>query len=176
VQVSRLGNPLFNEVMTGVGQKDQWNESYPSGDSAYLPYADCPQLVGVFNLVLGTKLPSCGYKVLDSIFIPDLLKVDTSTGPVPLEASSSFNRLSLFGGDLTASPFQGTKVPSGWPNGRRLGDDVVDIAASAILSGPTLSPPFVAGDNVNSNGLMYNQVFPFMQTPANGYIHDHVYP
>jgi hypothetical protein len=176
VQVSRLGNPLFNEVMTGVGQKDEWNESPPSGDAEYLPLADCPQLVGVFNLVLGTKLPACGYKVLDSIFIPDLLKVDTSTGPVPLEASSSFNRLSIFGGDLTASPFQGTKISSGWPNGRRLGDDVVDIAASAILSGPTLSPPFVAGDTVNSNGSAYNQVFPFMQTPANGYIHDHVYP
>jgi hypothetical protein len=176
VQVSRLGNPLFNEVMTGVGQKDQWNESYPSGDASYLQYADCPQLVGVFNLVLGTKLPSCGYKVLDSIFIPDVLKVDTSTAPVGLEASSTFNRLSIFGGDLINSPFQGTKIPSGWPNGRRLGDDVITIAASAILSGPTLSPPFVAGDNVTSNGLQYNQVFPFMQTPANGYIHDHVYP
>jgi hypothetical protein len=176
VQVSRLGNPLFNEVMTGVGQKDEWNESPPSGDAEYAKITDCPQLAGVFNIVLGTKLPACGYSLLDAIFQPDLLKVDTSTDPVPLEMNSKFNRLSVFGGDTVFSPFQKTNIPSGWPNGRRMGDDVVDIAATAIASGPTLSTITPVGDNVNSNGLPFNQVFPFMQTPANGYIHDHVYP
>jgi uncharacterized protein DUF4331 len=179
VQVSRLGNPLNNEVMNGVGgSKDFWNEIPPSLDAKYFAKSiDCPQLAPVLNLVIGTKLPACGYSVLDYIFTPDLLKVDTSTAPVRLESDSGFSRLTNFGGDTVFSPFQGKDTGSGWPlNGRRLGDDVVTLALTAIASGPTLSPLNLVTDNVDSNGLPYNHVFPFEQTPANGWLHRHTYP
>jgi hypothetical protein len=177
-QVSRLGNPLENEVFQGVSEKDYWGQIPPWADTAkFKQNVDCPQLAGVLNLVLGLKLPSCGYKVLDFVFEPDLLKVDTSTGPVRLESDAGFSRLTNFGGDTVHSPFQNTDTGSGWPlNGRRLGDDVVTLAVTAIASGPTLSPLTLATDNVDSNGLPYNHVFPFEQTPANGWLHHRVYP
>jgi hypothetical protein len=177
-QVSRLGNPLNNEVMNGLATKDLWNETSPSSDAQLFGQAiDCPQLAGDINLVFGTKLPACGYKVLDYLFTPDLLKVDTSTAPVRLESDTGFSRLSNFGGDTVYSPFQGKDIGGGWPlNGRRLGDDVVTLALTAIASGPTLSNLTVVSDNVDSNGLPYNHVFPFEQTPANGWLHHHVYP
>ena len=57
---------------------------------------------------------------------------------------------------------------SGWPNGRRLGDDVADIALTAIASGPTYSTVTVLGDNVTANDQFYNQVFPYSGTPHSG--------
>ena len=177
-QVSRLGNPLNNEVMNGLGTKDLWNETSPTSDAKLFGQAvDCPQLAQDINLVFGTKLPMCGYKVLDYVYTPDLLKVDTSTGPVRLESDPGYSRVSNFGGDTVFSPFQNKDIGSGWPlNGRRLGDDAVTLALSAIASGPTLSPLTVVSDNVDSNGLPYNHVFPFEQTPANGWLHHHTYP
>jgi hypothetical protein len=177
-QVSRLGNPLNNEVMNGVGTKDLWNEVSPTQDARLFGQSiDCPQLAGDINLVFGLHLPACGYKVLDAIFTPDLLKVDTSTGPVRLESDPGFSRLTGFGGDTVHSPFQNKDIGSGWPfDGRRLGDDVVTLALTAIASGPTLSPLTLVSDNIDSNGLPYNHVFPFEQTPANGWLHRHAYP
>ena len=57
-------------------------------------------------------------------------------------------------------------MAGGWPNGRRFGDDVVDIAVSAIVGS-------VVGDNVNKNDIAYNKVFPYAATPLNGRIHGH---
>ena len=56
----------------------------------------------------------------------------------------------------------------GWPNGRRLGDDVVDIALTAVASGPTYATITVVGDNINANDQVYNQVFPYSATPHAG--------
>ena len=57
---------------------------------------------------------------------------------------------------------------SHWPNGRRIGDDVADIALTAIASGPTYSTVTVVGDNVSANDQLYNQVFPYLGTPHSG--------
>ena len=81
---------------------------------------------------------------------------------MPLSGQSGFHRLSVFGGDTVGG------VPRGWPNGRRLGDDVVDIALSAVASGPTFSSITVVGDNVAANDQMYNLVFPYAGTPHAG--------
>ena len=63
----------------------------------------------------------------------------------------------------------GGKVKSaGWPNGRRIGDDVADIALTAVASGPTFSTVTVVGDNVAGNDQLYNQVFPYLGTPHSG--------
>ena len=91
----------------------------------------------------------------------DVLRVDTTTGPVPLIGQGG-NRLSGIGGDTTNGKF------SGWPNGRRLGDDVADIAFTALASGPSFSSIFLLGDNVNHNDQTYNFVFPYAATPNSG--------
>ena len=91
-----------------------------------------------------------------------------------------FSRLSIFGGDTLVSRIQsgfgGGVVPGGWPNGRRFGDDVVDIAVTALISDLRTSPPIIrgpAGDNVNGNDMAFNKVFPYESTPQNGRRHAH---
>lgn len=69
-------------------------------------------------------------------------------------------------------------VPGGWPNGRRFGDDVVDIGLIAILSDLRVSPPkiFTGSNNldrVTNNDIGYNKVFPYAATPLNGRNHAH---
>jgi hypothetical protein len=91
-----------------------------------------------------------------------VLRVVTTTDPVPLAGQAGFNRLGFIGGDTTNG------VSSGWPNGRRLGDDVVDIALTAIASGPSYSAITVVGDNIAANDTPYHQVFPYLATPHSG--------
>jgi hypothetical protein len=118
---------------------------------------------------------------LAGIFIPDLIKVDLSTGPARLAGKPNFNRLGIFGGDTLTSTVQqgfgnGT-IPGGWPNGRRFGDDVLGIAVVAIRSDLRTSPPKIfqgfdpASFNIGGviqNDIMYNAVFPYAATPHNG--------
>jgi hypothetical protein len=137
-------------------------------------------------LVLNGALPDSAITArndIAGIFIPDLIKVDLSTPPVRLAGGGAnnpddtgFSRLSIFGGDTLMSTLTGGAVPGGWPNGRRFGDDVVDIGVTALISDLRVSPPIVrgpAGDNVNSNDSGYNRVFPFAGTPHNGRNHGH---
>jgi Domain of unknown function (DUF4331) len=86
-----------------------------------------------------------------------------------LAGSPGFNRLGVFGGD-TLKTAQGSDVPGGWPNGRRFGDDVVNIGLIAVgAAGPfgSIDPNFNA-DRVNHNDNTYNRVFPYAGTPHNG--------
>ncbi len=122
---------------------------------------------------------------LAGIFIPDLIKVDLSTGPVHLADNNDprFNRLSIFGGDTLVSTqdpgfFGNFVVPGGWPNGRRFGDDVVDIAVIAVASDLRVSPPiiFTGSDNIDgvtANDITFNAVMPYAATPLNGRNHGH---
>jgi Domain of unknown function (DUF4331) len=124
------------------------------------------------------------------IFIPDMIKVDLSTSACRLASGGpthptnpddpGFSRLSIFGGDTLVSQVQpgfgGGVVPGGWPNGRRFGDDVVDIAVSALLSdlrGPLVIRVADGVDGVSANDVSYNKVFPYESTPQNGRNHAH---
>lgn len=162
VQVNRLGNPLFNEVLVALRDKDRYNQTQPTDDEAFRTYAENPEVAFLINAVLfmtdgSAPLATTGRTDLSAIFIPDVLRVDLTTGPVLLPGQAGFSRLSLLGGDT-----------GGWPNGRRPGDDVVDIALSAVASGPGYDPITVVGDNVNANDQLYNQVFPYLGTPHAG--------
>ncbi|WP_353567500.1 DUF4331 domain-containing protein [Haloferula sargassicola] len=162
VQINRLGNPLFNEVLVALRDKDHYNMTQPTDDEMFRTYAENPEVAFLINAVLfgtdgTTPLATTGRTDLAAIFIPDVLRVDLTTGPVLLPGQSGYSRLSLLGGDT-----------GGWPNGRRPGDDVVDIALSAVASGPAYDPITVVGDNVNSNDQLYNQVFPYLGTPHAG--------
>jgi hypothetical protein len=136
-----------------------------------------------------------------AIFIPDLIKVDLSTDPVRLAGNGAsdannaddmgFSRLSIFGGDILESraaghPFRLPSeflgmpagkffVPGGWPNGRRFGDDVIDIGVIALISDlrdasnlKIFDPLKGNYDGVTGNELGYNKVFPYESTPQNG--------
>jgi len=162
VQVNRLGNPLFNEVLVAMEDKDNYNRDVPTNDATkYAKYATTPELPVLINAVFGTKLATTARVDLAAVFIPDVLRVDLTTGPVSLVGQGG-NRLSGLGGDTTNGKW------SGWPNGRRLGDDVVDIALTAVASGPSYTSIFMLGDNINANDESYNYVFPYAATPHAG--------
>jgi hypothetical protein len=86
---------------------------------------------------------------------------------VPVAGEPGFNRLSFIGGDTVADE-NDVPIPAGWPNGRRFGDDVVDIALTAVASGPTFQAITVVGDNVAANDQTYNRTFPYAATPHAG--------
>lgn len=168
IQVNRMGNPLFNEALVALKDKDNYNRTSPTTDATkFATYAENPELAFLINFVLfgnssGTSpLPKTGRTDLRAIFIPDVLRVDTTTPPVRLPGQTGFSRLGVLGSDVTTGI--GGSRSGGWPNGRRIGDDVVDIALTA-LSRFTVD----IGDNVNANDQVYNQVFPYLATPHAG--------
>ncbi len=173
-QVGRQGNPLFAEALVAVRLKDQYNQSGPVRDARdFAQFAQDPEL----SRLLGATPIIPG--LIESIFIPDLIKVDLTTGPAKLAGESGFNRLGVFGGDVLQSQVQdpfdnGGFIPGGWPNGRRFGDDVVDIAGIALgLAGAGPDFSGVELDRVSANDITYNQTFPYAATPLNGRNHGH---
>ncbi len=195
VQIGRQGNPLFCEALVAIEDKDRYNRTSPEKDGqVFRKYAESPELARLINaLVFGGSGPAIETNRTDiaGIFIPDLIKVDLSTGPVRVAGSGAghsvnpddtgFSRLSVFGGDVLQSTIQdpfgnGGFVPGGWPNGRRFGDDVVDIAVSALISdlrGPLVINVADGIDGVSKNDSGYNKVFPYAGTPHNGRNHSH---
>jgi hypothetical protein len=166
IQVNRMGNPLFNEVLVALKDKDKYNRTEPEHDAQFATYAQNPELAFLINFVFGTNFATSGRKDLQDVFIPDVLRVQTDTPAVRLAGESGFNRLGFIGGD-TVSGASGANS-SGWPNGRRFGDDVIDVALTAIASGPTYSTVTVVGDNAAANDQVYNAVFPYSATPHAG--------
>jgi hypothetical protein len=157
-------------------------------------YAETPELAHLINaIVFGGSGPAIETNRTDiaGIYIPDLIKCDLSTGPCRLAGGGAshptnpddagFSRLGIFGGDTLHSTIQdpfgnGGAIPGGWPNGRRFGDDVVDIAVSALLSdlrGPLVIRVADGVDGVSTNDMAYNKVFPYESTPQNGRNHAH---
>jgi hypothetical protein len=204
-QVARQGNPLFNEGLVALEDKDTYSRTLPNVDNRiFRKYAENPELASLINLLIGggqqLAIPT-GRADLAAIFIPDLIKVDLSTDPVRLAGNGpgapdnpddmGFSRLSIFGADILESQAAGHPfrlpsqflglapgkffVPGGWPNGRRFGDDVIDIAIIALLSdlrdpaNLKINDPFKGNyDGVTGNDMGYNKVFPYESTPQNG--------
>jgi hypothetical protein len=206
VQVGRQGNPLFAEAFIAIKDKDLYNRTKPTSDAAlFRKYAETPELAALINaLVLkGNIAPTTNRADLAAIFIPDLIKVDLSTNAarragggasnIAVADDAGFSRLGIFGGDVLESPLAGhpfrlpgsaigadaakSYVPGGWPNGRRFGDDVIDIGVTAIISDLRSIPLTIRSadgiDNVSSNDAVYSKVFPYAATPHNGRNYDH---
>lgn len=191
VQVGRQGNPLFNEGFVAIKDKDNYSRTRPTADrQLFSIYAEEPELARLINAILGIPTIQTDRSDIAGIYIPDVIKVDLSTGPARLAGGGpdhptnpdddGFSRLSIFGGDVLTSNIQdgfgGGAVPGGWPNGRRFGDDVLDIAVTAAISDLRVLPAIVngpAGDNVDANDIAYNKVFPYAATPLNGRNHAH---
>jgi hypothetical protein len=199
VQVARQGNPLFNEGLVAIADKDLYSRTSPSNDSQlFRKYAETPELARLINRLVfnappnAPVAPETNRTDIAGIFIPDLIKVDLSTTRVRFAGGGSdsqtnpddagFSRLSIFGGDVLKSniqdPFKnGGFIPGGWPNGRRFGDDVVDIAVTALISDLRDPKNLIirgpAGDGVDRNDVAFNKVFPYESTPQNGRNHRH---
>ncbi len=196
VQVGRQGNPLFNEGLIAIADKDLYSRTSPTVDQQlFRKYAEQPELAMLINALVfkGDVAPETNRTDIAGIYIPDLIKVDLSTPGVRFAGGGpshptnpddpGFSRLSIFGDDVLQSniqdPFKnGGLIPGGWPNGRRFGDDVVDIAVIAIIN-DLRNPPLdtkkiiIAGDGVNQNDISFNKVFPYEATPQNGRNHKH---
>ena len=199
-QVSRLGNPLVNEVLIPLGQKDFWNRSEPEDDAQFLKSYTDPELAGLVNLLYPAlpDTPTTGRADLVAVLltgigaIPGVTSNFNSTGPRPADllrlnvdigASAPVgagDRLGTLAGDI-----------AGFPNGRRLEDDVTDIELRAVACGYgnvlggappggagllgvcNLSPNNVIGDGVDANDKPFSTSFPYVASPHQGYSHSH---
>jgi hypothetical protein len=177
-QVSRLGNPLVNEVVIGLKDKDKFNASKPTGDLQFATYVSNPTLPSLLGLVLAGDLNGLAPKNyprtdLLNVFLTglggvnkpanvvpaEMLRLNTAIAPVPYEQQ---NRLGVAGELLrvggAANLAQATDL-AGFPNGRRPKDDVVDIALVAVLGGLCVLnsnadlSQLAADDNKNVLGL-----------------------
>jgi hypothetical protein len=179
-QVQRLGNPLINELIIGTGSKDKFSMSAPKDDAQFASFVLNPLLATIFGtiglpvapaprtdlLILAQyQAPICpGCGPADAGPVADLLRLNTGISPTPF---ASMKRLGFLAGDT-----------SGFPNGRRLTDDVVDIAARAVagilVDGKTYGAAI--GDGVNTPSLPISSSFPFEAPAYSGRDHVHVGP
>jgi hypothetical protein len=173
-QVSRLGSPLVNEVVIGIEDKDRFNSSEPVDDVQFLTYVTNPSLPELLEILFGVTAPNQFPRSdLVSVFLTgvaglnqpagvvpgEMLRLDTATAPVPAGAQ---NALGVIGGDA-----------AGFPNGRRPGDDVVDISLRAVMGvllDQTVAPsgqlPYTDGAAVDASD--FDATFPYLRTPLAG--------
>jgi hypothetical protein len=167
VQVSRLGNPLINEVVIPTKLKDRWNRLSPDQDAQFEQYYRQPILAAVINQLYSLGVPETNRDDLVAVLLTgvpglnftgpklaDMLRVNLSIAP-----TATPHRLGVFGGDT-----------AGFPNGRRLEDDVVDIAERAV-AGKLKGHPAgdLLGDGVNGNDVANLSAFPYENDPPSGF-------
>ena len=187
-QVSRLGMPLVNEVVIGMDDKDRFNSSKPSGDTQFINYVTNPTLPAVVETLFPaakaptnfprTDLVTVFLKGLEGLNQPknvvpsEMLRLNTTIAPV---AAAAQNPLGVPGGDN-----------AGFPNGRRPGDDVVDLSLRVAMgalcaltgTGDTLKvgckpSDALAGalpltDGVRKDATTFKSTFPYFNTPLPG--------
>ena len=165
VQVNRLGNPLVNEVIIPTGMKDRWNALQPWSESQFKQYYENPILAAVINKLYKLGAPETGRDDLVAVLLTGVPKLNF-TGPkladvlrlnLTVPVAKSPNRLGVLGGDT-----------QGWPNGRRLSDDVIDIAEQAV-GGFLKDVKLPLGDGVNADDVDTLDAFPYVADPKSGF-------
>jgi hypothetical protein len=192
-QVGRLGNPLVNEVVIPLGKKDRFNASQPKDDGQFLSFVKRPELSTYLNALFDKDVPVnvdradlvttflTGIKAIGNqpanVTASEQLRLNMAT-PVTHTNPNDVNRLGALG------EFLGGKAPEGYPNGRRLGDDAVDISVLAV-AGVLCQPSTAAtlgfqqcrnsnvnlglGDGVDRNDKKFLTAFPYVATPTSPY-------
>jgi hypothetical protein len=166
VQVSRLGNPLINEVVIPTKLKDRWNRLTPATDSRFSTYYENPILAAVINQLYNVGAPEHNRDDLVQVLltgVPGLNATGTTRADelrinlaIPPKPRGTENRLGVLGNDL-----------AGFPNGRRLGDDVIDISERAV-AGALKGNNVPLGDGVNADDKATLPVFPYEPDPESG--------
>ncbi|MBP6097365.1 MAG: DUF4331 domain-containing protein [Methyloversatilis sp.] len=186
-QVQRMGNPLINELLVGTGFKDRFSMDIPKNDGQFANFFLDPVLARVVNALTGGAVAIPAVPRVDLLPVvtyaapiaapgtpagpvADLLRLNTGVAPTSPEAAS---RLGLLGGDA-----------AGFPNGRRVFDDVTDVALRLVVGG-VLAAPFAGynpdiggrlGDGVNSNDTAYRTTFPYLGNAPSGRDRRHIDP
>jgi hypothetical protein len=166
VQVSRLGNPLINEVVIPTTLKDKWNRLDPSQDRQFVKYYRTPILAAVINKLYNLGVPETNRDDLVQVLLTGIPNV-TFTGSTPadelrinlatpLTPAGKVSRLGVLGGDV-----------QGFPNGRRLGDDVIDIEEQAV-GGFLVGHKLPLGDGVDDGDTQAMATFPYVADPQSG--------
>ena len=181
-QVSRMGNPLVNELIIPVGRKDEWNGVAPEDEAQFLPYYRGLAIASALQLVSGVPVPPAPREDIVGLLTkyagqnPDpgigpfseLLRLDLTVPPTPPEG---IHRLGPLAHDATGSP---TPDAAGFPNGRRPNDDVTDLGVR-VAGGPNYIANRV-GDGVNVNEKGITPYFPFLPEPFDGRNRQHKDP
>jgi len=180
-QASRLANPLVNELVIGLPDKDKFNASLPANDAQFLTYVTNPTIPTIIETLFGTRAPTAFPRQdLVAVFLTGItglnapahlvaaaeeMRLNTTVAPA---AKGAQNRLGVIAGDN-----------AGYPNGRRPGDDVVDVTLRVamgrlytlgLFGSPSDAPSgaldFTDGAFVDST--MYGSAFPYLNTPIPG--------
>jgi len=176
VQVSRLGMPLVNEIVIPLGKKDLFNASEPSNDVAnFGAYVVDPEPAKLLHAIFGINVPPAPRQDLVTVFatgVPGLNQpANVSPGEMlrlnmSIPPAATPNRFGVLAGDL-----------AGFPNGRRLADDVVDIelrvVAGVLVSGFNVAPNNQLGDGIDANDMPFLPYFPYVAPPQNPLDHQH---
>lgn len=186
VQVSRMANPLVNELIIGTNRKDEWNATDPSDEAKFLDFYLNSRLALAMNIRFGTHFPTTNRVDLVNALLKypsqpqsgtcgrndcaELLRLNLAVAPTPPAAQK---RLGVLAGD-----------PAGWPNGRRPNDDVTDVAlrlVAGFLLDPAGTPKLgdgvnfnigAEGSNLTANGIY--TIFPYLPTPHDGRNRRHI--
>ncbi|HET7483363.1 MAG TPA: DUF4331 domain-containing protein [Actinomycetota bacterium] len=176
VQLSRLGMPLVNEVVVPVGLKDYFNASKPKDDEQYLAAVQDPELPHIVDAVYGLPVPDSdpdepgiqrsdliaafltgigGLNQPANVEPAEMLRLNMNT-PLCEEGCAQHSSLGVIGGDT-----------AGFPNGRRLADDIID-AALQVVEGELIGSPNDLSDGVNANDKSFRNTFPYAALPTSG--------
>ena len=188
VQVSRLGMPLVNELVIPVGSKDLFNASMPKDDAQFAPKVqtwgqDPNDLPALINAIYGIEIPDCdddpsngidrtcdlvpvfltgleGLNQPPTVQASEMLRLNTTIPPCDPDTCADYSTLGVIGGDL-----------AGFPNGRRLADDIIDV--SLRVTEGVLIPDHDPnadnlGDGVDANDASFLSRFPYLALPHSG--------
>jgi hypothetical protein len=181
VQISRLGMPLVNEVVVPVGSKDLFNGSKPIDDGQFLGKVLDPELPHLINGIYGIEIPDCtegdpvnrdcdlvpvfltgleGLNMPPAVTASEMLRLNTAIPPCEPDTCAEYSRLGVIDGDL-----------AGFPNGRRLADDTIDVALRVVegVLIPGHDPAAdTLGDGVDANDVPFEDSFPYLGLAHSG--------
>jgi len=203
-QVSRLGMPLVNEVVIGLKDKDKFNASEPKDDvDNFAPYVFYPTLPKLIEILYGdvgavaptnfprqdlvtaflTGIPTVNKPANDNQVPADMLRLNTNIPAVAADNQNDLGLLSIIDAQTDGLPNAGADT-AGFPNGRRPGDDVTDIALRVSMGAlchsgldakviPCAPTDAKAGKGLFTDGALktakgFDSVFPYLKTPTPG--------
>ncbi|MEV5320043.1 DUF4331 domain-containing protein [Streptomyces sp. NPDC052687] len=164
-QVSRLGNPLVNEVVNPQKDKDVFNASTPRDDARFLKNVTNPELPKLIEAIYKIKAPAEPRTDLVDVFLKGVKDLNQPPHVTPAEQlrlntavkpAKDPKRLGVLDGDT-----------AGFPNGRRLTDDVID-AALQVVEGELVGAENDLGDAVDANDKEFGKAFPYLALPTEG--------